>query len=236
MSGDYNQIFKIILVGDSGVGKTNIISRFVDDEFRLSTKSTIGVEFAHVDVKIKNDTVKLQIWDTAGQERFRAVIGAYYRGALGIILVYDITKQKSFNNIVDFWIKEVKQHCCTCGTCDNCRMKKNNEKICLILVGNKCDASDRREITTETGKQFAQQNNMTFFETSAMESININDVFINIANQILKNSSDADEKNNRDLNYGEDIKLRTYGKVIPIDDAKANNISAKNVNNNNCKC
>ena len=118
----YEYLIKIVLVGDSGVGKTNILSRFKSNTFNIESKPTIGVEFASKSVKIKDKKVKAQIWDTAGQERYRAITGTYYKGAAGAIIIYDITKKISFNNI-EKWFKELKDHL--------------DDKIVILLVGNK---------------------------------------------------------------------------------------------------
>merc|ERR1712130_254203 len=119
---EYDYLFKVVLIGDSGVGKSNLLSRFTRNEFNLDSKSTIGVEFATRSIQVDNKTIKAQIWDTAGQERYRAITSAYYRGAVGALLVYDISKQVTFEN-VERWLNELRDHA------DN--------NIVIMLVGNK---------------------------------------------------------------------------------------------------
>merc|ERR1711968_199013 len=111
MSGEeYDYLFKVVLIGDSGVGKSNLLTRFTRDEFKQDSKSTIGVEFATQTIQVDKKTVKAQIWETAGQERYRAITSAYYRGAVGALLVYDITKKQTFENVKEMWLEELKQN------------------------------------------------------------------------------------------------------------------------------
>lgn len=137
---DYDYLFKVVLIGDSGVGKSNLLSRFTRNEFDLETKTTIGVEFATNTVNIDSKTIKAQIWDTAGQERYRAITSAYYRGAVGALLVYDISKQSSFDNI-ERWLNELNDH--------------SDAAITVMLVGNKSDLRHLRAINTEAGAALA---------------------------------------------------------------------------------
>ncbi|KAI8384980.1 ras family-domain-containing protein [Radiomyces spectabilis] len=166
---DYDFLYKIVIIGDSGVGKSNLLSRFTSNEFNLESKSTIGVEFATKNLKIEEHTIKAQIWDTSGQERYRAITGAYYRGAVGALLVYDITRQSSFQN-VDHWLKELREHC------DN--------DISLMLVGNKSDLADNRAVSTEEAKEYATDLEMLFFETSALDATNVDVAFQTIFQRI----------------------------------------------------
>ncbi|KAF7728367.1 Ras- protein Rab-11B [Apophysomyces ossiformis] len=160
---DYDYLFKIVIIGDSGVGKSNLLSRFTNDEFNLESKSTIGVEFATKNIKIGEHTIKAQIWDTSGQERYRAITGAYYRGAVGALLVYDITRQSSFRSI-DHWLKELRDHA--------------DHNISLMLVGNKSDLSETsRAVSTDEAKEYAADSEMLFFETSALDSTNVEKAF-----------------------------------------------------------
>lgn len=175
MSEAFDVLYKIILIGDSGVGKSNIMSRFTKDEFSLETKSTIGVEFATRNLKYENKTLKIQIWDTAGQERYRSITSAYFRGAIGAILVYDITKSKSFANI-DNWLNEIKDFA--------------DEKILIILVGNKSDLHYLREVPTEMGIEYATKHNLLFIETSALNSENINQCFVDLITKIHQTNTD----------------------------------------------
>jgi len=157
MEGEsYDFIFKIVLLGDSGVGKSQLVNRFTKNEFNADSKATIGVEFATRTVRIEDKKlVKAQIWDTAGQERYRSLASSYYRGAVGALLCYDITDKSTFNNI-PVWLKEVED---------------NAEKDCLImLVGNKMDLDDRRAVQVRDGRSFARKNGLAFIETSALDA------------------------------------------------------------------
>ncbi|EPB92755.1 Ras-like protein Rab-11A [Mucor circinelloides 1006PhL] len=169
---DYDYLFKIVIIGDSSVGKSNLLSRFTNDEFNLESKSTIGVEFATKNIKIGEHTIKAQIWDTSGQERYRAITGAYYRGAVGALLVYDITRQSSFQNI-DHWLKELRDH--------------SDDKISLMLVGNKVDLVDSRAVSTEEAGQYAEDSEMLFFETSALDATNVDSAFKTVFERIYEN-------------------------------------------------
>jgi len=160
-------LFKILLIGDSSVGKSCILGRFCDNNFNNNFLSTIGVDFKLKNVELEDTIVKLQIWDTAGQERFRNITRSYYRGAHGIIFVYDITNQTSFSNINQFWLKEVERY--------------SSENVYKILVGNKIDKQSDRVVPTEDGKALADSLGIEFVETSAKDSTNINETFEKIA-------------------------------------------------------
>ncbi|KAK7314642.1 hypothetical protein VNO77_33169 [Canavalia gladiata] len=162
-------LFKSVLIGDSGVGKSNLISRFAKDEFRLDSKPTIGVEFAYRNIKVKDKLIKAQIWDTAGQERFRAITSSYYRGALGAMLVYDITRRTSFVNIRK-WLYELREF--------------GGEDIVVILVGNKSDLGQSREVEKEEGKGFAETERLYFMETSALQNLNVEEAFLQMITEI----------------------------------------------------
>jgi len=161
----------VVLIGDSGVGKSNLLSRFTRNEFNLDSKSTIGVEFATRSIQIDNKTIKAQIWDTAGQERYRAITSAYYRGAVGALLVYDISKSLSFENVTR-WLKELRDHA--------------DSNIVIMLVGNKTDQRHLRAVPTEDGKTFASENGLSFIETSALEATNVDLAFQNILTSIYQ--------------------------------------------------
>lgn len=137
---EYDYLFKTVLIGDSGVGKSNLLMRFTRNEFNIESKSTIGVEFATRNIVLDNKKIKAQIWDTAGQERYRAITSAYYRGAVGALIVYDITKQSSFDN-VGRWLKELREHA--------------DSNIVIMLVGNKTDLLHLRAVSTEEAQAFA---------------------------------------------------------------------------------
>ncbi|XP_065010374.1 ras-related protein Rab11C-like isoform X1 [Musa acuminata AAA Group] len=166
---EYDYLFKIVLIGDSGVGKSNILSRFTRNEFCLDSKSTIGVEFATKTIQIEGKTIKAQIWDTAGQERYRAITSAYYRGAVGALLVYDITKQKTFDN-VQRWLRELRDHA--------------DSNIVIMMAGNKSDLSHLRAVSEDDGQVFAEKEGLSFLETSALESLNVEKAFQTILMEI----------------------------------------------------
>ncbi|KAI3867271.1 hypothetical protein MKW98_001705 [Papaver atlanticum] len=162
-------VYKVIVIGDSAVGKTQILSRFAKNEFCFDSKSTIGVEFQTRTITINDKVIKVQIWDTAGQERYRAVTSAYYRGALGAMLVYDITKRQSFDNIAR-WVDELLTHA--------------DKSIVIMLIGNKADLNDRREVPTEDAVEYAQQKGLFFSETSALKGDNVEKAFFEVLEEI----------------------------------------------------
>jgi Ras-related protein Rab-11A len=189
---EYDYLYKIVLVGDSGVGKSNILSRFTRNEFTIDTKTTIGVEFATRTVCVNNKMVKAQVWDTAGQERYRAITSAYYRGAVGALLVYDITVGSTFNS-VSKWINELREHA--------------SPTIVIILVGNKNDLQHLREITTGDGKSFAQKHGCYFIETSALDSTNIELAFETVVTEIYNSSYSASISGKEQSSVSPAIKL-----------------------------
>merc|ERR1719263_2695569 len=170
-SKDYDYLFKLVLIGDTGVGKSCILLRFADDAFTESYISTIGVDFRFRTIKVENKTVKLQIWDTAGQERFRTITSAYYRGADGIIMVYDVTDRESFNH-VDDWLNEVNRYV--------------NESTCKILIGNKCDMESDRQVSTEEARKKAEDLGIAFIETSAKDATNVEAAFQMMSKELIK--------------------------------------------------
>jgi Ras-related protein Rab-11A len=202
---EYDYLFKVVLIGDSGVGKSNLLSRFTRNEFNLESKSTIGVEFATRSVQVDNKTIKAQIWDTAGQERYRAITSAYYRGAVGALLVYDIAKHVTYEN-VNRWLKELRDHA--------------DSNIVIMLVGNKSDLRHLRAVPTEEAKQFSAENNLSFIETSALDASNVELSFQNILTEIYRIVSNKALENNNG-----DITRPTVGETIKVtsmpDDAKA---------------
>ncbi|KAF3677383.1 Ras-related protein RABA4c [Capsicum annuum] len=172
---DFNQkidyVFKVVLIGDSAVGKSQLLARFSRNEFSLDSKATIGVEFQTRTLEIDHKTVKAQIWDTAGQERYRAVTSAYYRGAVGAMLVYDITKRQSFDHVAR-WLEELRGHA--------------DKNIVIMLVGNKTDLGTLRAVPTEDAKEFAEKENLFFIETSALEATNVETAFVNVLTEIYR--------------------------------------------------
>ncbi|CAI0437667.1 unnamed protein product [Linum tenue] len=155
MGSEYDYLFKLLLIGDSSVGKSCLLLRFADDSYVDSYISTIGVDFKIRTVEQDGKTIKLQIWDTAGQERFRTITSSYYRGAHGIIIVYDVTEMESFNNV-------------------------------KLLVGNKCDLVENKVVDTQTGQALADELGIPFLETSAKDSINVEQAFLTMAAEIKK--------------------------------------------------
>ncbi|XP_072964158.1 ras-related protein RABA5a-like [Typha angustifolia] len=166
-SQDY--LFKIVLIGDSAVGKSNLLARYARNEFHPNSKSTIGVEFQTQKLDIDGKEIKAQIWDTAGQERFRAVTSAYYRGAVGAVLVYDISRRQTFDS-VGRWLNELQIH--------------SDMNVVTILVGNKIDLKDAREVSTEEGKTLAETQGLFFMETSALDSSNVAAAFQTVVREI----------------------------------------------------
>ena len=152
-----------MLIGDSGVGKSCLLLRFADDTYTESYISTIGVDFKIRTIYDQGKTIKLQIWDTAGQERFKTITSSYYRGAHGIIVVYDITDQMSFNNVRQ-WLQEIARYA--------------NESVTTLLVGNKCDLHTKRTVPYETGKELAEATGLRFLETSARDATNVEECFL----------------------------------------------------------
>jgi len=169
MAKTYDFLFKLLLIGDSGVGKTCVLFRFAEDAFNSTFISTIGIDFKIRTIEMDGKKIKLQIWDTAGQERFRTITTAYYRGAMGIMLVYDITNEKSFDNIKN-WIRNIEEH----ATSD----------VEKMVLGNKCDMNDRRQVSKERGEQLAIEYGIKFMETSAKASINVEEAFLTLARDI----------------------------------------------------
>jgi len=168
---DYDFLFKLVLIGDSGVGKSCLLLRFADDNFTDSYISTIGVDFRFRTITIDKKTVKLQIWDTAGQERFRTITSAYYRGADGIIMVYDVTSQESFDHVEE-WLSEVDRYA--------------NENTSKLLLGNKADLMDERQVFEETGHKFAEKLGIPFLETSAKTAAGVDQAFLTMAKELIR--------------------------------------------------
>ncbi|KAK8676904.1 hypothetical protein V6N13_074825 [Hibiscus sabdariffa] len=192
---DYDYLFKVVLIGDSGVGKSNLLSRFTKNEFSLESKSTIGVEFATRSIRVEDKIIKAQIWDTAGQERYRAITSAYYRGAVGALLVYDVTRRVTFEN-VQRWLKELRDH--------------TDSSIVIMLVGNKADLRHLFAVSTDDAKDFAEREHTFFMETSALESTNVDDAFTEVLAQIYRVVS------RRALGGGDDHMVVPRGQTINV--------------------
>ena len=179
MTSNYNLIFKIVLIGDSNVGKTNILSKYLQNEFNPDSKATVGVEFGSKTFNINDNVIKAQIWDTAGTEKYRSITNAYYKGAKGAFVVYDISRKASFNNI-DKWLFDLKNN--------------GDENINIILIGNKIDLEHQREVTTEEGEKKAVLNKASFIETSAKNGDNIEKAFNLMIENVYKKFKKKNEK------------------------------------------
>nr|XP_020447288.1 ras-related protein Rab-8A-like [Monopterus albus] len=169
MAKTYDYLFKLLLIGDSGVGKTCVLFRFSEDAFNSTFISTIGIDFKIRTIELDGKKIKLQIWDTAGQERFRTITTAYYRGAMGIMLVYDITNEKSFDNIKN-WIRNIEEHA--------------SSDVEKMVLGNKCDINEKRQVSKERGEKLALEYGIKFMETSAKANINVENAFLTLARDI----------------------------------------------------
>ena len=153
---------KLVVVGDSGVGKTNLIKRFANNTFNSNSKATVGVEFLSKSFKINNRVFKIEMWDTAGQERYKSITAAYYKGAKGALVVYDITSKISFENL-DKWMLEIKE--------------KSSKDLKLMIIGNKCDLKDGRQVSNEEAMRKAKDTGIALMETSALDSTNVKEAF-----------------------------------------------------------
>ena len=192
---EYDMILKIVLIGDSSVGKTNLMNKYIKNEFREDTKATVGVEFGSKVYVIENHRIKAQIWDTAGQERYRSIANTYYKGAKGAFIVYDITRKETFDS-VDRWANDLKTEC--------------DKNITIILIGNKNDLENQRQVTKEQGEEKAKAFQLGFFEMSALTGDNLEKGFNALISEIYENNKN-EFKNNDYLNLGdavEEIKLK----------------------------
>jgi len=185
-SGPYNYsyIFKYIIIGDMGVGKSCVLHQFVEQKFMADCPHTIGVEFGTRIIEVCNQKIKLQIWDTAGQERFRAVTRSYYRGAAGALMVYDITRRSTYNHLTS-WLTDARN--------------LTNPNTVIYLIGNKSDLEAQRDVSYEEAKAFADENGLIFIEASAKTGVNVEEAFLRTAKQIYQNIQDG----SLDLNAAE---------------------------------
>merc|ERR1711878_249593 len=165
----YSYLFKYIIIGDTGVGKSCLLLQFTDKRFRADHNLTIGVEFGARLITMDGKQIKLQIWDTAGQESFRSITRSYYRGAAGALLVYDITRRDTFNHLTT-WLDDARQH--------------SSSNMVIMLIGNKSDLEARRDVRKEEGEAFAREHGLIFMETSAKTAANVEEAFINTAREI----------------------------------------------------
>ena len=168
---NFDYLLKYIIIGDAAVGKSNLLLRYVHGQFKPEYQLTIGVEFGAKNIEISSKLVRIQIWDTAGQENFRSITRAYYKNSVCALVVYDISSRDSFNNVMS-WIEDCKN--------------QSPKTIFMVLVGNKCDLEDKRQVSYEEGKELADKNQLLFFESSAKDGINVDEIFLNSATEIAK--------------------------------------------------
>lgn len=199
LTQDYDYLFKILIIGDSSVGKSSILLRFADGIYTDSYISTIGVDFKIRTITDNDKVCKLQIWDTAGQERFRTITTSYYRGANAIIICYDITDIVTFENIRR-WLHE----------CDLYASKN----VVKLLIGNKCDLEKKRAVSYHSGKEIADMHGMSFFEVSAKENINIDELFKTVGHDIIQSRIESGKKlSKEELSKDEKINLTNGGQI-----------------------
>ena len=203
---NYEMMFIVVLVGDSFVGKTNIMSKYLKNEFHEDSKATVGVEFGSRQFTIEGHSIKAQVWDTAGQERYKAITSAYYKGAKGAFVVYDITRKGSFES-VERWVNDL--------------LSSGDKKITILLIGNKCDLEEQRQITKEQGEEKAAKLELAFLETSAFSGQNLDKAFEMMVNEIYK-------KFHEEMLAENDIDIIEGGKDI--------NLSKKQENPEGKKC
>ena len=212
---DFNYLLKYIIIGDSAVGKSNILTQYVYEKFSEEFQSTLGVEFAAKNAVIDNKVYRIQIWDTAGAESFRSITRAYYKNSVCAFIVYDITKRETFEN-VQVWLDDIKNQC--------------PQTVLLVLVGNKLDLENERQISYEEGESFAQKNNMYFFETSAKTGVNIENLFLKTVETI----NERIQEDFYDLSTGNcGIKI---GNEVNSDNIVLNKENVTKSDNNGGKC
>ena len=203
---NYEMMFKVVLVGDQFVGKTNIMSKYLKNEFHEDSKATVGVEFGSKQFNIEGHSIKAQIWDTAGQERYKAITSAYYKGAKGAFVVYDITNNTSFESI-EKWINDLK------GAAD--------KDLTIIVVGNKCDLEEKRQVTKEKGEEKANKLEVAFMETSAFSGENLDKAFELMIKEVYRKCHEE---------------MLAEGDVDIIDEDQGINLAKKNENTEAKKC
>ena len=197
-SNSFAYVFKYIIIGDPSVGKSCILNQFLNQTFTEDYDITVGVEFGAKTIDIDKKKIKLQMWDTAGQDSFKSITRAYYRGAAAALICYDITSRETFDNL-QTWL-------------DECR-ENGNQEMTLVLVGNKIDLENQREISTKEGQEFAKANKMIFFETSAKTSVKVGELFAKSSSRIFDKikSGVIDPKNEA---FGVKVgTLNSHGKI-----------------------
>ncbi|KAJ3394494.1 GTP-binding protein [Lobulomyces angularis] len=208
-SSTYDYLFKLLIVGDSNTGKSSLLLRFCDDTFTPSFITTIGIDYKIKTIELDGKKIKLQIWDTAGQERFQNVTRAYYRSAMGVLVTYDVTDIKTFNNI-DNWMRQIE--------------KNTNGDLCRMLIGNKCDLLEEKHVSKEQGQRLADTYNIKFLETSAKSDIAVEEAFLTLAKEIKVRLIDS---------LDNDIKEKETVAAISLNSVGA---AASKVMKNSCNC
>ena len=198
---DYEFIFKVLLIGNSNVGKSSLFLKFVDDIWNDTFVPTIGVDFKIKTFEIDTKKIKMQIWDTAGQERFKNIIASYYRGAHGILLLYDVTDKDSFKNLSN-WLIEIE--------------KNSSKNVIKVLIGNKTDLEDKRVISKNQGKDFADTYGLKFVETSVKKNINVKEAFETLGRELMAASAEkkiVKEKQNKKISVAkaQDLNVKRQG-------------------------
>ena len=194
-AGYFDVKYKIIVLGESKVDKTQLIKRYTKDQFGGVYLTTVGMDFQDKIIELEDKKVRLQVWDTAGQERFRNVTKSYFQSSQGLVLVYDITDRESFEKL-NFWVDNIKNNA--------------PENVKLILVGNKCDLANERKVSYEEGENYAKNLNIKFFEASARDGTNVNELFFYLANEIYQ---DNKLKGNNNSNNGVILRLAPSNNV-----------------------
>mmetsp|Transcript_16427 Transcript_16427/g.35458 ORF Transcript_16427/g.35458 Transcript_16427/m.35458 type:complete len:204 (+) Transcript_16427:79-690(+) len=181
---DYDHMVKLLLLGDSAVGKSSLLVRFCESRFEENFVLTIGVDFKWKQVERNGSKLKIQVWDTAGQERFRTITPAYYRAAMGVVFTYDITDRSTFDH-VEYWVNQLDAH--------------GDPQVQRILVGNKADLTEHRKVSTEDGEALASKFDMAFFETSAKTGSSVEDAFLQIADRVVAKRYAGQERPQQNL-------------------------------------
>lgn len=195
---NYDYIYKVLLLGDSAVGKTCFLLRYADDTFNDNHISTIGLDYRLKMVKMENEKiVKTQIWDTAGQDRFRAITKNYYKGAHGIILIYDVTNKQSFVNIKN-WVIQIREN--------------TTDKVKIALVGNKIDEEELRKVSSSEGEKLSLEYDLRFFETSAKKNIGVQETFDYLVKEIYLENHGRNDENNKSKDNGLNLNVKIKGK------------------------
>ncbi|XP_022335244.1 ras-related protein Rab-10-like [Crassostrea virginica] len=202
MSKRYDVLLRLLLIGETGVGKTCVLCRYASEEFIDSHITTIGIDFKMKTISLGGKTIKVQIWDTAGQERFESITKQFYRRAQGVILVYDITSKNSFE-AVPKWLSYVRQF--------------GREDVSVLLMGNKKDKAENRQVLEEEGKKFAKENNLLFYETSAKDSANLEKAFYSLCEDVIHKEKEKDKssvENNNHLGQTEEVGQKDTTQLI----------------------